>query len=81
MDEITSLCNDENKWVENIKRINFDEYTSDPQYWPKSALDNYLWFYSENIMCNFEINWSKERPETYMFRSIPYSIMFWEIVY
>ena len=60
-----------------MKQINGDEYTSDTKYWPKTALDDYLWFYSENTICKFAMNWSNEQPRTYMFQSIPFSIIFW----
>ena len=65
-----------NKCVENMKQINGDEYTSDTQYWPKSALDDYLQFYSKNTMYKFSMIWTNEHPRTDRFQSIPYSIIF-----
>ena len=66
MDVITIFWNDENKYVEKIIQNNGDGYTSDTQYWHEYALDDYLWFYSENAMCKSAMNWSNEQPRTDM---------------
>ena len=33
--------------IENIEKIDGDEYTSDTKYWPKPTLDYYKWIYFE----------------------------------
>ena len=42
-----------NEWINNMKQIGGDEYTSHTKYWPKYVIDYYQWFYFKTTMCEF----------------------------
>ena len=68
-----------NKWINNMKQIGGDEYTPDPQYWPKYVLDYYQRSFFETKMCEILYGWSKKHSDTDMFKSITYALNCFEV--
>ena len=56
MDVITRLWGyKKRECIENMKHIGSDKYASDPQYWTKSVLIDYQWFYAKKCI-TFKLN-------------------------
>ena len=44
-----------NEWIDNMKKIDGEKYSSDTQYCTKSVLGDYQWFYFGKTCVNLQI--------------------------